>query len=69
LIRKRGWFCSRGDLRAAWEESELQSIPQDGTMNDAVGELRSRVRALGLKIPNAKRNMGWKLVDINDSDE
>jgi hypothetical protein len=68
LIGKKGRFCSRSEIGEAWIVSESDYPPQHGTMSDALSELRSRLKPLGLKIPNA-RHIGWKLVDIDQTTE
>lgn len=64
LIEMRDVFCPRERLRIVWERYGNEKEPEDGTINDAVSTLGKALKPLDLKV-RAKRNIGWRLLDIS----
>src|SRR4051812_30391668 len=62
LIAKRGAFCSLHCLHGAWEDLGGKENPKDGTIYDAISDLRRPLKPLAVKIENV-RDMGWRLVE------
>ena len=63
LEKSRDSWLSSESLRLVWKNFGTDDNPEEGTVNDAVSELRRKLRPLGINIKSS-RKVGRKLVEI-----
>lgn len=55
---------SRDQLRMVWRKHGREDNPQNGTINDGVGELSNTLKPLALRI-KASRGLGWRITELS----
>lgn len=57
-------LVSRDQLRMVWRKHGRADDPENGTINDGVGELSNTLKPLALRI-KASRGLGWKITELS----